>query len=155
MSILSELALRTPSLSSYVTRVAEGGQCRLQVTLVVNVDRCLFKCCVLLLTSLIPERKNIPEKDAAVRADLVVGDALRIQHLDQGRSAYAQQISGLLSSELLRLGRDRDCKSGRHRLDHLVHNVVDLNRDCLLYTSDAADDLLCVDLGGRRIIKKK
>ena len=28
-------------------------------------------------------------------------------------------------------------------------------RACLLYTSDAADDLLCVDLGGRRIIKKK
>ena len=27
-------------------------------------------------------------------------------------------------------------------------------RTCLLYTSDAADDLLCVDLGGRRIIKK-
>ena len=26
---------------------------------------------------------------------------------------------------------------------------------CLLYTSDAADDLLCVDLGGRRLIKKK
>ena len=26
---------------------------------------------------------------------------------------------------------------------------------CLLYTSDAADDLLCVDLGGRSILKKK
>ena len=26
---------------------------------------------------------------------------------------------------------------------------------CLLYTSDAADDLLCVDLGGRLLIKKK
>ena len=26
---------------------------------------------------------------------------------------------------------------------------------CLLYTSDAADDLLCVVLGGRRITKKK
>ena len=26
---------------------------------------------------------------------------------------------------------------------------------CLLYTSDAADDTPCVDLGGRRIIKKK
>ena len=25
---------------------------------------------------------------------------------------------------------------------------------CLFYTSDAADDLLCVDLGGRRLIKK-
>src|SRR5680860_1741720 len=30
-----------------------------------------------------------------------------------------------------------------------------INEPCLLYTSDAADDLLCVDLGGRRIIKKK
>ena len=30
-----------------------------------------------------------------------------------------------------------------------------LDMGCLLYTSDAADDLLCVDLGGRRIIKKK
>src|SRR5450756_1448791 len=29
------------------------------------------------------------------------------------------------------------------------------DQSCLLYTSDAADDLLCVDLGGRRIIKKK
>ena len=28
-------------------------------------------------------------------------------------------------------------------------------KGCLLYTSDAADDLLCVDLGGRRINKKK
>src|SRR5450756_3187213 len=27
-----------------------------------------------------------------------------------------------------------------------------LLKACLLYTSDAADDLLCVDLGGRRII---
>ena len=28
------------------------------------------------------------------------------------------------------------------------------DRTCLLYTSDAADDSLRVDLGGRRIIKK-
>src|SRR5428012_2192 len=34
--------------------------------------------------------------------------------------------------------------------------LMDRGRNlCLLYTSDAADDLLCVDLGGRRIIKKK
>src|SRR5450756_3259454 len=30
-----------------------------------------------------------------------------------------------------------------------------VNNPCLLYTSDAADDLLCVDLGARRTIKKK
>src|SRR5665811_2346195 len=34
---------------------------------------------------------------------------------------------------------------------HLGHDVP----VCLLYTSDAADDLTRVDLGGRRIIKKK
>ena len=28
-------------------------------------------------------------------------------------------------------------------------------KGCLLYTSDAADDMQCVDLGGGRIIKKK
>src|SRR5450756_2465364 len=33
--------------------------------------------------------------------------------------------------------------------------IASCQRTCLLYTSDAADDLLCVDLGGRRIIKKK
>src|SRR5659263_512030 len=35
-------------------------------------------------------------------------------------------------------------------MDTMVLLKVDF---CLLYTSDAADDLLCVDLGGRRIIK--
>src|SRR5450756_401111 len=48
--------------------------------------------------------------------------------------------------------------------EHVVHTAASVARrqqtfgytqECLLYTSDAADDLLCVDLGGRRIIKKK
>ncbi len=37
----------------------------------------------------------------------------------------------------------------------LWRQTNDLLRSCPLYTSDAADDLLRVDLGGRRIIKKK
>src|SRR5680860_116971 len=55
--------------------------------------------------------------------------------------------------------------SGFHRLDtlHLIEYRFQAPEatatqggeffSCLLYTSDAADDLLCVDLGGRRIIK--
>ena len=35
----------------------------------------------------------------------------------------------------------------------LAHRA--LSTDCLLYTSDAADERSSVDLGGRRIIKKK
>ena len=43
-------------------------------------------------------------------------------------------------------------------LDGLVQAAPHLRghrEACLLYTSDAADDPLCVELGGRRIIKKK
>src|SRR5450756_3175875 len=40
--------------------------------------------------------------------------------------------------------------------DELVHDYLSqVMWGCTLYTSDAADDLLCVDLGGRRIIQKK
>ena len=45
-----------------------------------------------------------------------------------------------------------DCKSALKQLE--LHSP-DVALCCLLYTSDAADDLLCVDLGGRRIIQKK
>src|SRR5665811_1361832 len=44
---------------------------------------------------------------------------------------------------------DIDPKTGETHVSRYLH-VVDLV--CLLYTSDAADDLTRVDLGGRRII---
>src|SRR5680860_820373 len=47
---------------------------------------------------------------------------------------------------LLKTTNVADAAAARARFNQYV---------CLLYTSDAADDLLCVDLGGRRIIKKK
>src|SRR5678815_5229799 len=51
----------------------------------------------------------------------------------------------------------------RQKLCKYRHAVVTANSDqqegapyiCLLYTSDAADERSSVDLGGRRIIKKK
>ena len=38
--------------------------------------------------------------------------------------------------------------------EEFIH-LLKANKDCLLYTSDAADERSSVDLGGRRIIKKK
>ena len=46
--------------------------------------------------------------------------------------------------------RHRIVKDGLERIE--FHLVAD---PCLLYTSDAADERSSVDLGGRRIIKKK
>ncbi|WDT36903.1 hypothetical protein PVA38_12305 [Streptococcus pneumoniae D39] len=45
-----------------------------------------------------------------------------------------------------------------HQLNHHIDDVTrctELSIFCLLYTSDAADEARSVDLGGRRIIKKK
>ena len=54
-----------------------------------------------------------------------------------------------------------EAETGREALSLAASHVPDLvildlglPDICLLYTSDAADDLLCVDLGGRRILKK-
>ena len=48
----------------------------------------------------------------------------------------------------------------RHRLEatvvYVTHDQTEaMTMGCLLYTSDAADERSSVDLGGRRIIKKK
>ena len=50
-------------------------------------------------------------------------------------------------------GKNRGYIEKSENPSELTINIQPPN--CLLYTSDAADDLLCVDLGGRRIIKKK
>mgnify|MGYP003381660379 CR=1 FL=1 len=38
---------------------------------------------------------------------------------------------------------------------HVLAGRVEVDLACLLYTSDAADERSSVDLGGRRILKKK
>src|SRR5680860_1909875 len=68
--------------------------------------------------------------------------------------------AGIVQGELLHA--ELQLSAAGHNIqiitDHRLHQQCShlLTTDpCLLYTSDAADDLLCVDLGGRRIIKKK
>ena len=43
----------------------------------------------------------------------------------------------------------------RNSIGIVARVISDTIRSCLLYTSDAADERSSVDLGGRRIIKKK
>ena len=73
-------------------------------------------------------------------------------------------LRSLVGSEMCIRDRFRSCLAAysrgpaeRRRRDRGAERRGNSRREwgCLLYTSDAADDLLCVDLGGGRIIQKK
>src|SRR5680860_1852244 len=63
--------------------------------------------------------------------------------------ALSIEVSGVQSKSLDAAAHEHVGATARLQPEPPKHS------SCLLYTSDAADDLLCVDLGGRRIIKKK
>ena len=69
-------------------------------------------------------------------------------------AAAAEMALASLSRGRLRLMSEQGLSPAR-RVMELLEAPGRFLTTCLLYTSDAADDLLCVDLGGRRIIKKK
>ena len=52
-------------------------------------------------------------------------------------------------------GSGVDARGGLHEQPELHGEQHHTGSGCLLYTSDAADERSSVDLGGRRIIKKK
>ena len=68
-----------------------------------------------------------------------LGDVYKRQVADHGNADHGDPDCGIPQSGCA------DCRDA---------NAGDAS-GCLLYTSDAADELLCVDLGGRRLIKKK
>ena len=77
-----------------------------------------------------------------------LGDVYKRQHLPRQRR-QAREIRGR--------GLDTGVETEREGTGVLLagDGEQDLVLACLLYTSDAADERSSVDLGGRRIIKKK
>eukprot|EP00831_Metopus_contortus_P068859 TRINITY_DN61699_c0_g1_i3.p3 TRINITY_DN61699_c0_g1~~TRINITY_DN61699_c0_g1_i3.p3 ORF type:complete len:112 (+),score=21.10 TRINITY_DN61699_c0_g1_i3:467-802(+) len=69
-----------------------------------------------------------------------------------------KENSSKLRLNLILTNSEKKEKSESKRKGNVFRNYQTLKNNpniCLLYTSDAADDTPCVDLGGRRIIKKK
>ena len=66
---------------------------------------------------------------------------------------YKRQYQGLFDNTVL--GKAPEVKALTQAGIEMKLDPVRLLYDCLLYTSDAADERSSVDLGGRRIIKKK
>ena len=65
-------------------------------------------------------------------------------------------------SEMMKQMKEEQIEFYKHQLQRLRVELLsiakqdsDLYKNCLLYTSDAADERSSVDLGGRRIINKK
>ena len=77
-----------------------------------------------------------------------------LTHEEADHDVLVQQFLRLVRLELS-VG-EIDDRVGRN-VDHARFRPIEEEIEpvgCLLYTSDAADDLLRVDLGGRRLIKK-
>eukprot|EP00657_Telonema_sp_P-1_P011665 TRINITY_DN7015_c0_g1_i1.p1 TRINITY_DN7015_c0_g1~~TRINITY_DN7015_c0_g1_i1.p1 ORF type:complete len:186 (+),score=64.81 TRINITY_DN7015_c0_g1_i1:173-730(+) len=92
------------------------------------------------------ELRSLPD---AGESELAAQNQQLLLNIGQLRTQNAQ-----LREEAER-GDSEDLKRAIVELRTELATVKSERQSCLLYTSDAADDLLCVDLGGRRIIKKK
>src|SRR5678815_144157 len=92
-------------------------------------------------------QRRLPSADARGIVEIV-------REWTQLRSRY-QTMSQLNQVRYTIDTRDDSIKQERKYLDDQEPTVEDWNTTCLLYTSDAADERSSVDLGGRRIIKKK
>eukprot|EP00656_Telonema_subtile_P041951 TRINITY_DN472_c0_g2_i3.p1 TRINITY_DN472_c0_g2~~TRINITY_DN472_c0_g2_i3.p1 ORF type:complete len:113 (-),score=3.54 TRINITY_DN472_c0_g2_i3:1-339(-) len=90
-------------------------------------------------------------------------DCQRLTNYEAGRRGWLTTQNWTLASRVLRPDRLRD--QVRQEKPEGSRRVASMDRHppfpvlcvdtCLLYTSDAADEEDSVDLGGRRIIKKK
>ncbi len=91
---------------------------------------------------------------ATVIAAVGAGTKFQPVYVDDGAEAAAIAATGAAAPGVYELGGPA-VYTFRELMNVMLTSVHRRRKVCPLYTSDAADDLLCVDLGGRRIIKKK
>ena len=102
------------------------------------------------LTAEEAKRQLIQDLDSQARLE-AAGLAKRL--LEEAKENADREAREIIASSIQRVTRDY--------VNEATISVVPIANDamkgriCLLYTSDAADERSSVDLGGRRIIKKK
>src|SRR5665648_856077 len=81
---------------------------------------------------------------------------LRLKDAEDARHDEKQQLEELVRQRTETLEKELgQCKITETKLQIAFNELERRRKTCLLYTSDAADEEDSVDLGGRRIIKKK
>src|SRR5659263_37551 len=100
---------------------------------------------------IVPADSNLVDVAVIIRENYPYGFGFQFDGIPSGIvKLYDKNFAGLGHELALTLPYDFDEYAyPGFGIRYAIRNI------CLLYTSDAADDLLCVDLGGRRIIKKK
>ena len=109
------------------------------------------------------ELYNLPESPGIYYMRNANGDPIYIgksknirdrvfQHLNETTSKTKRMIDGIHSIDFLISGNE--LMASLLEVQEIKKFQPEIN-SCLLYTSDAADERSSVDLGGRRIIKKK
>eukprot|EP00658_Telonema_sp_P-2_P072513 TRINITY_DN61642_c0_g1_i2.p1 TRINITY_DN61642_c0_g1~~TRINITY_DN61642_c0_g1_i2.p1 ORF type:complete len:268 (+),score=91.15 TRINITY_DN61642_c0_g1_i2:175-978(+) len=78
----------------------------------------------------------------------------QLQEVEEGAAAYNREDIASTIADKLEANLESACEALNDEVANQIYDIADF-LDCLLYTSDAADEEDSVDLGGRRIIKKK
>src|SRR5450756_1171117 len=118
---------------------AQSEQCAL-IQSVVAEDRSNAGLTVIMLKTA-DQKSRLMRVVAPLGVLLPSGLGLTPDNQDVGRAGFVRCLPNGCVAEVV--------------MDDKLLGQLRTAKTCLLYTSDAADDLLCVDLGGRRIIKKK
>src|SRR5665213_4442840 len=96
------------------------------------------------------EGKRVTAPEAAENWLMRFAEALQAQ---DAHAAADMFLADGLWRDVLAFTWTIETMAGRSAIEAALNQTLARTKPCLLYTSDAADDLLCVDLGGRRIIK--
>eukprot|EP00825_Cyclidium_porcatum_P000403 TRINITY_DN10096_c0_g1_i2.p1 TRINITY_DN10096_c0_g1~~TRINITY_DN10096_c0_g1_i2.p1 ORF type:complete len:204 (-),score=62.94 TRINITY_DN10096_c0_g1_i2:39-650(-) len=105
------------------------------------------------------EEEEEVQADADKEEEKEIGEKQEDNQNLQFQFQEQQQQNQLLAQQKCNQQSVAQSVSNQIDLNQLNSENINQNQNlkniCLLYTSDAADDMQCVDLGGRRIIKKK
>ena len=95
--------------------------------------------------------ENLERKQAIVQSVDIVAEIVERVWVEKAKNV--QKMAGVVGNLEIKAGKVGSAEMMAVVVENvgIMAVVVEI---CLLYTSDAADDMQCVDLGGRRIIKK-
>ena len=138
-------------------QAAKGSKDIAAYAIPVDYNRCVVEPLKMTKSeSILPDEKNLVRANEPCWFTFEFEEGVRIRNVEitpAGTNIQCQRLKIEVSSDgenYVYLTTLTPARQGWQNTD--AKNTVALPEHCLLYTSDAADDTPCVDLGGRRLI---